>query len=172
MQRRDAIKIFSLGGLVAFVEPTIWAKAYAYNTPNSSVFTANEKLILKAIIEIIIPEGAEPGAIGTNCHVLVNRIISDCYSTEDHKKIKMGLDEFNKKPLLEHNKTFLNLTKNLKNVVVKNTDMAFGNDKKHYWSIIKQLTILGYMNSEYVQTKHYGYLMNPGKYEGCIPLNP
>jgi len=39
----------------------------------------------------------------------------------------------------------------------------------HYFSLMKQLTLLGYFTSEVGQTKALRYVPVPGKFEGCIP---
>ena len=39
----------------------------------------------------------------------------------------------------------------------------------HYFSLMKQLTLLGYFTSEVGATKALRYVPVPGRYEGCIP---
>jgi hypothetical protein len=39
----------------------------------------------------------------------------------------------------------------------------------HYFSMMKQLTMLGYFTSEVGSTQALRYVPVPGKYEGCIP---
>ena len=39
----------------------------------------------------------------------------------------------------------------------------------HYFSMMKQLTLLGYFTSEVGSTKALRYVPVPGRYEGCIP---
>lgn len=38
----------------------------------------------------------------------------------------------------------------------------------HYFSLMKQLTLLGYFTSEVGATQALRYVPVPGKYEGCI----
>ena len=50
---------------------------------------------------------------------------------------------------------------------------AYAKDKKkedpnHYFSLMKQLTLLGYFTSEVGATQALRYVAVPGKYEGCI----
>ena len=42
-------------------------------------------------------------------------------------------------------------------------------DPAHYFSLMKQLTLLGYFTSEVGATKALRYVAVPGKYEGCVP---
>ena len=42
-------------------------------------------------------------------------------------------------------------------------------DSNHYFSLMKQLTLLGYFTSEIGCTQALRYEAVPGRYEGCIP---
>ena len=42
-------------------------------------------------------------------------------------------------------------------------------DPAHYFTLMKQLTLLGYFTSEIGATQALRYVAVPGKYEGCIP---
>ena len=42
-------------------------------------------------------------------------------------------------------------------------------DPAHYFSLMKQLTLLGYFSSEIGATQALRYVAVPGRYEGCIP---
>ena len=39
----------------------------------------------------------------------------------------------------------------------------------HYFSLMKQLTLLGFFTSEVGATKALRYVPVPGRYEGCVP---
>lgn len=45
---------------------------------------------------------------------------------------------------------------------------AKGDDPKHYFRMMKELTLLGYFTSEPGATQALRYVPVPGKYEGCI----
>ena len=42
-------------------------------------------------------------------------------------------------------------------------------DPNHYFSMMKQLTLMGYFTSKPGATQALRYVAVPGKYEGCIP---
>ena len=44
-----------------------------------------------------------------------------------------------------------------------------GEDPKHYFRMMKELTLLGYFTSEIGATQALRYVAVPGKYEGCVP---
>jgi hypothetical protein len=41
---------------------------------------------------------------------------------------------------------------------------------KHYYTMFKQLTVLGFLTSEVGATKALRHVAVPGRYEACIPL--
>lgn len=170
MERRAVLKILSFAGLTSFVDTTTWANLSDEKLLFNSVLNENQKLILKTILGVLIPEGAIPGAVGTKCHLILNKIITDCYSKTDQQKILLGLNNFNKQPLSNQKKTFLNLTKKEKEKALSEIDSKSKEEAIKFFGIIKNLTIETYLNSEYVQTKHYNYIQAPGKYLGCVPV--
>ena len=44
-------------------------------------------------------------------------------------------------------------------------------DPAHYFSLIKQLTLLGYFTSEIGCTQARRYVPVPGRFDACIPYN-
>jgi hypothetical protein len=42
-------------------------------------------------------------------------------------------------------------------------------DPSHYFTLMKQLTLLGYFTSEIGATQALRYEAVPGRYEGCVP---
>jgi hypothetical protein len=42
-------------------------------------------------------------------------------------------------------------------------------DPSHYFSLMKQMTLMGFFTSKEGATKALRYVAVPGKYEGCIP---
>jgi hypothetical protein len=44
-------------------------------------------------------------------------------------------------------------------------------EPNHYFSMMKQLTLLGFFTSEVGATQALRYLPVPGRYDGCIPYN-
>jgi hypothetical protein len=51
----------------------------------------------------------------------------------------------------------------------KQQEKPKANPPRHYFRMMKELTLLGYFTSEIGQTKALRYNREPGKYEGCVP---
>ena len=49
--------------------------------------------------------------------------------------------------------------------------MTRDNQWNSFFSLMKNITVLGYFNSEVGATMAGNYDKIPGKYEGCIPIN-
>ena len=42
----------------------------------------------------------------------------------------------------------------------------------HYFNLVRELALRAYFSSEIGMTKSLRYVMVPGKWVGCVPLNP
>lgn len=51
----------------------------------------------------------------------------------------------------------------------KQQEKPKANPPRHYFRMMKELTLLGYFTSEIGQTKALRYEQAPGRYEGCVP---
>lgn len=58
---------------------------------------------------------------------------------------------------------------NEKSSLEKAQDKSKNAPPKHYFRMIKELTLLGYFTSEIGQTQALRFNMVPGRYEGCVP---
>jgi len=56
-----------------------------------------------------------------------------------------------------------------KSSLEKGQDKSKDAPPKHYFRMIKELTLLGYFTSEIGQTQALRFNMVPGRYEGCVP---
>lgn len=170
MQRRSALKNLSMavGGLMSL--PT-WASAW---TPASigqfTTLSLTEEETLAEIVETIIPETETPGAKSLKVHQFAMRMINDCYGDEAQKNLKQGLVLTDTACRQAYNKTFVESDKtqriDILNKMVGSTNIP----AKQFVNMIKNLTIQGYMNSEYVMVNIQKYVMAPGFYHGCVPV--
>jgi len=44
--------------------------------------------------------------------------------------------------------------------------------KDHYFALVRELSLQAYFSSEIGATKALRYIMTPGKWVGCVPLQP
>lgn len=95
---------------------------------------------------------------------------------EQRKELLIDLDkaaeEYTKTPAYKSEKDALTKQENTADSLQK-SKFNFGYDKKtmpkHYFSMMKQLTLLGFFTSEPGATKALRYVAIPGKYDPCMP---
>lgn len=168
MERRSALKnlTVTLGGLVSL--PT-WASSW---TPESigrmAYASADNEALLAEIVETIIPETTTPGAKSLKVHQFAMRMINDCYGETAQNSLKQGLVKIEEMAQQLYSKAFVACdTKQRTDVFLK---LSNDSTTKPFTSMIKNLTIRGYTNSEYYMTNVLHYEMAPGFYHGCVPV--
>ena len=170
MRRRSALKNLSIafGGLMSL--PT-WASSWSPDSigPISSLPISDENLLAE-IVETFIPETNTPGAKSLKVHHFVMRMIKDCYGEPAQERLKQGLASTDQLASVTYNKSFVACDAKQRSQILtqmsNSTDLA----AKSFVEMIKDLTIRGYMNSEYVMVNILQYNMAPGFYHGCVPL--
>jgi len=125
---------------------------------------------LNEVAETILPATDTPGAREANVGAYMNIMVMDCYDEQNQQIFLDGLKTLKasgfataspadkEQQLVALNKEAREYQKNKKK-----------EDPAHYFTLIKQLTLLGYFTSEPGATKALRYLPIPTKYEGCIP---
>ncbi len=170
MQRRSAIKnlTVAVGGLMSLPS---WAKGWnPESVQGSSMLSLAEEDTLAEIVETIIPETATPGAKSLKVHQFAMRMINDCYGEAAQKNLKQGLAATDTAAKQAYSKAFAACDGKQRLELLKK--MADAADTKPFVSMIKNLTIQGYQNSEYVMVNIQKYNMAPGFYHGCVPVAP
>lgn len=139
-----------------------------------------------------------PGAKAAKVGEFIKVYVSDCYTTEDQSIFKSGMTAFKELCKREYGKEFVNLDSNQKrhllirleeevkrpvntnkNEAVANGDAVqtgkaqevrnrINSGKKHYYTMIKELTVFGYFTSEPGATRALRYTQTPGYYQGEV----
>lgn len=129
-----------------------------------------ERDLLNAVLGAILPESPEfPGAVSLGVPDFVERMLADCYTKEVSDNVKTGLRFADSVARRTYRKSFTTLPVEAQQAIL--LQFEGGNDPamQDCYKVLKQLTIQGYNNSEYVQTKFLEYEMAPGYYRGCVP---
>src|ERR1044072_922946 len=181
MNRRDALSRVALvwGSTVIGAEFFLSGCASGNKKIGQSVdFTADDIAYLDEVAETIIPATDTPGAKAAKVGTFMTVMVKDCY---DEKNQKIFLDGMNKLNEASKKKfggsSFMKATpeqrKELLNELDKEQKEYAKNKKKdddaHYFTQMKQLTLLGYFTSEPGATKALRYVPVPGRFDACIP---
>lgn len=180
MNRRDAITRVALllGGTVAgahlFLEGCNTGDKKA-----ASVRTFSDKDIayLDEIADTIIPTTDTPGAKAAGVGAFMTVMVTDCYDATDQKIFFDGMNQINEASKKKFGKDFMDISADDRKALLTELDAEAKTymankkpeDPKHYFRLMKELTLLGYFTSEIGATQALRYVAVPGKYEGCVP---
>jgi len=170
MQRRSVLKNLAIGvgGLVSL---PAWASGW---TPESigrvSTVALNEEALLGELVETFIPQTDTPGAKALGVHQFALRMIRDCYDPSAQTLLQQGLALMDSTAQQTHGKGFMECDATQRKDVL--TRLAASTDPvgKPFVDMVKGLTIRGYTNSEFYLVNVQKYVMAPGFYHGCVPV--
>ena len=180
MNRRDALSRVALvlGGTIvggaAFLEGcSPGVKKSAAGLP----LTADQISFLDEIAETIIPTTNTPGAKAAKVGEFMHVMVTDCYEEKDQKIFIDGITAIDKISEKTHGHGFMKASPEQRTSLLTALDQeqkSYNSAKKegdsnHYFTLMKQLTLLGYFSSEIGATQALRYVAIPGRYEGCIP---
>lgn len=170
MKRRSALKNMSLA-VAGLVSLPAWVSGWS---PDSlgviSTLPGTDANLLAEIVETIIPETETPGAKSLQVHQFIMRMIRDCYGEAVQTLLEQGLVATEQISKVAFNKSFQECDVAQRTQVLTHLQTSEEGTSKQFVDIIKNLTIRGYMNSEYVLVNLLDYKMAPGYYHGCVPV--
>ena len=161
---KNTISYFGLG----LISPTLVSGVLSgckIDNTNKWIPKAISKSNLNYIIEwidIIIPETDTPSASKALVHRFIDEMIEGFLSKNEIHIIDSGV---------EYLRSQIFLKKNDKEKIEFVSKMTRDNQWNSFFSLMKNITVLGYFNSEVGATMAGNYDKIPGKYEGCIPIN-
>lgn len=171
MNRRTAIRdlTLALGGLATV---PAWAngwKAESLQLP-TGFLKLTEQQMLAMVAETIIPESNTKGAKSLGIPAFLELMLKDCYEAPVTENVKNGLKAADATAQSQFSKSFADCDTAQKQQILLGFEKGQDTKLKDFYALIKNLTILGYTTSEYVQTGFLNYNMAPGHYYGCVPV--
>ncbi|TDS10350.1 gluconate 2-dehydrogenase subunit 3 family protein [Sphingobacterium paludis] len=158
MDRRSAIRqMFVLAGGMMIATSCSGDGSAASIELNSIKMSASDEALLADIVEGIIPKTDTPGGKELKLHLFVMKMVDDCHSPEEQELFLAGLKD----------------AKSLKGkgtIDVQSYLQQLG-DEDAFAKILKQRTIQGFLNSEYVMKNKIIYELVPGRYNGAVKVN-
>ncbi len=167
-KRREAIKkvalILGAGTLAPSLIGGILSGCQADTTPDWRALSLNnsEVSLVKAWIDVIIPETETPSASQLLVHRFIDRMIGEFLLKEDITTIKNGVKH------LENN-NFIKIMDEKKIEMI--SEMSKSEMWQPFFLLMKSMILLGYFTSETGATKVLNYDPIPGDYEPCIPID-
>ncbi len=171
MQRRSAVKTIALTIGGSIVLPS-WANAWSKKNLSDTSFriSVSQEILLADIVETIIPKTDTLGAKELNINQFALKMIGDCYDKNSQTIFSKGLDLVDITATKDFSKTFTACDATQKLAVLNKLSNSENGEEKAFLRLIKNLTIQGYLNSEYVMTNLRIYEFAPARYHGCVPV--
>ena len=179
MNRRRAIKIagmaagsFLLGGYTFSMEGCK-KRAKTFN----EFYSEADVQLFNEIAEVIIPATASPGAKEAGTGYFIATMLADSFSADERESVRTGIAKIDETCVRKFSKDFLGCTPQQQAEVFKALDQQVKqynrvrtpDGPKHFFWLLKELTIFGFFTSEAGMTKVIRYAPVPGKYLGDVP---
>lgn len=181
MDRREALKQITLltGGALSF--STIaglmgGCRATNESTSLQTLSSAQNELVAE-LSERIIPATDTPGAKDANVNQFIDHMLTNWNTDEEKQHFLEGLNHVDEISNQRHDQNFVKLSKErkidvlevLQQEAIENPTPKPNTDLKPFFSMIKELTIVGYYTSEIGATQELKFDPVRGYYNGCIP---
>lgn len=184
MTRRDAIKAlgFLLGTAVTpSVANAVMSGARPVYGGSLSTLTPAQAELVATLAEMIIPKTDTPGAREVGVDRFVDAVLTNGYTPEERDRFLKGLADVDVRSGHDLNTAFLKasleqqlaLLKNLQSEAMQpRQNDASGDQPQPFFSMLKELTVVGYYTSEIGATQELRYVVMPGYYDGDLPFHP
>ncbi len=135
--------------------------------------TRDEEMVLRAIVDTIIPVTNTKGAKDLELEQFVLKMVDDCYVKPDQEKFAKGLKNFNAYLKKKTGKNLRDTDSEIRPALFADMTAATATEKDVQCFLLttRQLTILGYTQSKYVMTELLPYELVPGRFHGCVTIN-
>lgn len=184
MDRRELLKMIALltGGAVAGGE--IFLTGCTSPAKADIGFTPANIALLDEIGETILPATSSPGAKAAQVGEFMKVFVTDCYTQRQREAFLKGITDLDDACKKMNGKSFMDSTAGqrhdlllvLEQEAKKHNSDNSGKEKKgdepapsHYYTMMKQLTLLGFFTSKPGATQALRHAPVPGKYDGALP---
>jgi hypothetical protein len=157
-----------VGGVLITTNGFLIACARDENKTAGKVLSVDDQSLIEEIADTLLPTTPNsPGAKAAGAGAAINLLLTDCYEPADQQRVVDGLKQF-RNTVGDH---FALMSQgNRENWLRRIDGEAKAEGDKHYFTLIRQLALQAYFSSEIGTTKALRYVMTPGKWVGCVPL--
>jgi hypothetical protein len=135
-----------------------------------TALTADQRSLVAAVSERIIPTTDTPGAIAAGVPGYIEMMLADWYEPTDRNEFMTGLGVLAGHARVQFNRPFAELAAEEQDLIL--TQAMTGRVSglaANFFEHCRQLTILGYYTSEIGCKQERVYLPVPGRYDGKYP---
>ncbi|NUQ24902.1 MAG: gluconate 2-dehydrogenase subunit 3 family protein [Saprospiraceae bacterium] len=176
MTRRELLKHIAVLTGASVVGADFFLTGCAPEGKDFDLFSAADVALLDDIAETIIPRTTTPGARDARTGAFIADFVMHCYDEPEQKIVIAGLVAITSAAKAQHGRVFVKLdpAKQLEVLSAIATEAKAYNEQQsgdfeqHYFTLLQQLTLMGFFTSEQGYTQVLRYEMIPGPYKGCI----
>lgn len=157
--------------------------------------TARQNDLVTALSELIIPATDTPGAEAAQVNRFIDLMLTDWYPDDAVARFQAGLDRVDGRARQAFEVPFLDGTTEQQTQLLaalaeeaRRANEADANEGDYeaeagggmydatdaihpsFFPMLKEMTMVGYYNSEVGQNQELAYRMVPGRYDGCVPV--
>jgi hypothetical protein len=182
MDRRELLKMVALLTGGAVIGGEVFLSGCTNNdktatTTTSGMFSSDDIAFLDEVGETILPKTSTPGAKDAQVGAFMTVMVNDCYTETDQKTFHEGMKKLDEACDKLNKTSFMKSSPEQRHTLLVNLDKEAKDyqkskkqdDPSHYFTMLKQLTLMGFFTSKPGATQALRYVAVPGKYEGCIP---
>lgn len=195
MDRRELLKMVALATGGVLIGGEFLLTGCKNEKSGAVAFTPDDIAFLDEVGETIIPTTSSPGAKAAGIGNFMKVMVTDCYTEPDQQAFMKGIKELNEASKKAYGIGFMQATPQQRTELLEKIDAeakAYQKEKNekeaklqaeaakernktialspnHYFTMMKQLTLLGYFTSKPGATQALRYVAVPGHYDGCMP---
>jgi hypothetical protein len=196
MDRRELLKMIAVVTGGAVIGGELFLSGCKSAGKADIGFTASNISLLDEIGETILPATSTPGAKAAQVGEFMKVFVTDCYTPESQEAFNKGIGELEAACNKMNGKSFMESTpEQRRNLLIslekeakdynkvqeekdkpgyddlkkQNKQYDFVASPRHYYTMMKQLTLLGFFTSKPGATGALRYVPVPGKYDGAFP---
>lgn len=174
MNRRDALKTIGVTFIASSGLLAACAKPEPRKATPSGVVSADDQALLEEVADTLLPTTPNsPGAKAAGAGAAIALLLNDCYERPDQQRAISGLADFRDRCRNRTGTDFAALARDKREQFLRELDAdAKKAGDKHYFHLFRELASTAYFSSEVGMTKALRYIPVPGKWVGCMPLEP
>lgn len=139
--------------------------------PSAAVFTSQQRALMTALSERVLPTTDTPGAIAAGVPAYIEKLLADWSMPEDRVPILAGLDAIEARSIQDYKVPAAQATAAQQDALLTlamNGQLPSGGS---FFETFRQLVVTGYFTSEIGMTQEREYLPVPGEYNGAFPFS-
>jgi len=198
MDRRELLKMIAVVTGTAVVGGELFLTGCKSGPKTDAGFSAANIALLDEVGETIIPATNTPGAKAAQIGEFMRVMVMDCYTLAQQDAFMTGIASLEKACDTMHGKSFMNCSSQQRHDLLvslekeakefnkgmeekddlqkeelkkQHKEYEFVATTRHYYTMMKQLTLWGFFSSKTGMTETLRHIAVPGRYDGALSYN-